>query len=206
MGINSYQIHTKGELLTKPADPTKEGDEAVNYIFDGWYLGDKKWDFANDYAFEDITLVAVFTVEYKEYTVTVVSDGLENAYTYTFQLRYGSTLDVSILARDGYTYKLVKDGEEIDEVVVDGELQITVVYTAKTITPGPDDSSSGDSSSDSSNSGDSSSDDTSSSESSSTSSSKKSGCSGSVGGGFIGLALALASVVVLVRKGGKENE
>lgn len=42
-----------GELLTEPESPEKRG-----LIFDGWYCGDKKWDFGADAASGDITLTA----------------------------------------------------------------------------------------------------------------------------------------------------
>lgn len=128
-GKVEYVTTIKGKLITKPLDPSKEGDENVDYIFDGWYLGEKKWDFANDYTFEDISLTAVFKTENKEYIVALTSEGLENNYTYNFKLRLGSTLDESILKREGYTYKVIKDGTEIDKITVDGNLQIKVVYT-----------------------------------------------------------------------------
>ncbi len=205
-GETSYVISAKGALLAKPADPTKEGDELVNYIFDGWYLGDKKWDFANDYAFEDMELVAVFTVEYKEYaeyTVTVVSEGLEAGYTYTFKLLYGSTLDTSIFERDGYTYKLMSGGQEIDQITVDGELQITVVYTADII-----DSDSSSDSSESSSSDEPGSDVSTPVESSPVDSTpkKKSGCRGSINGCMAGMLLTLvASAFIFARKFSKKE-
>ncbi len=45
----------EGEKATKPADPTREG-----FDFDGWYLGDEKYDFAAPVT-SDITLTAKWT-------------------------------------------------------------------------------------------------------------------------------------------------
>lgn len=42
-----------GDLANEPRDPERNG-----YIFIGWYLGDKKWNFSNDVVEEDITLKA----------------------------------------------------------------------------------------------------------------------------------------------------
>lgn len=50
--IVSEQEVKKGELAVLPDAPTKLG-----YEFIGWYLGDEKWDFANEVS-EDIKLVA----------------------------------------------------------------------------------------------------------------------------------------------------
>lgn len=50
--IVSEQEIKKGELAVLPDAPTKPG-----YEFIGWYLGDEKWDFANEIS-EDIKLVA----------------------------------------------------------------------------------------------------------------------------------------------------
>ena len=55
------------------------------------------------------------------------------------KLRYGSTLDKSILARDGYSYKLMKDGKEISKVTVDGDMQVKVVYTKNIVDTEPED-------------------------------------------------------------------
>ena len=52
----------KGKTVAKPADPTKEG-----YTFDGWYLGDEKYNFSTAVK-EDITLKAHW--EAKTFTVT----------------------------------------------------------------------------------------------------------------------------------------
>ena len=130
-----YAAGVKGALIEKPADPVKEGDNRISYVFDGWYYGENKWDFVNDYALNDIELKAVFKTEYKEYSVTVVSKGLDNNYEYAFKLRYGSVLDESVLTRDGYTYKLTENGETIDKITVKGDLRIVAVYTADYVPP-----------------------------------------------------------------------
>lgn len=57
----------KGKTVAKPADPTKEG-----YTFDGWYLGDEKYNFSTAVK-EDITLKAHW--EAKTFTVTFTTSG-----------------------------------------------------------------------------------------------------------------------------------
>ncbi|MBQ6980543.1 MAG: hypothetical protein IJQ07_07890 [Clostridia bacterium] len=128
-----YSVNTKGALIEMPSDPIKEGDTKVNYIFDGWYFGEQKWDFANDHAFTDIELNAVFTTVFKEYSVTIVSAGLEKNYEYTFKLHYGCLLDKSVLTRDGYSYKLTENDKIIDSITVNGDMRIVAVYTPETV-------------------------------------------------------------------------
>lgn len=76
VGENTTTSATVGGKVTKPADPTKEGDtEFVNhvkkvFVFDGWYNGSTKFDF-DSVVTEDITLTAVFKEE------KVVEDGYE---------------------------------------------------------------------------------------------------------------------------------
>ncbi|MBP5466341.1 MAG: hypothetical protein J6Y43_02095, partial [Clostridia bacterium] len=132
-----YSASVKGALIEMPADPIKEGDKNVNYIFDGWYFGEKKWDFVNDYAFNDIELKAVFTTEYKEYTVVIASEGLADNYTYTLKLRFGSTLDENLLKRNGYSYTLLTDGTERENITVNGDMQVSVKYTPDKVDPAP---------------------------------------------------------------------
>lgn len=54
-----------GEKATKPADPTKASDDEYDYTFDGWYLGNSKWDFDTTIT-EDISLTAKFTATEKK--------------------------------------------------------------------------------------------------------------------------------------------
>lgn len=59
-----------GEKLTKPeSDPTKDMTVDKVYTFDGWYNGDKKWDFETDTVQGDTTLVARFNESAREYDV-----------------------------------------------------------------------------------------------------------------------------------------
>ncbi len=54
------QIIREGELIQKPQKPKKDG-----YSFDGWFLGDKEWDFAVDTVMGNINLKAKYTpIEY----------------------------------------------------------------------------------------------------------------------------------------------
>lgn len=58
-----------GSKLDKPADPEKESTEQYDYVFDGWYNGDEKWDFDNDTVEGEMTLVAKFTETLRKYQV-----------------------------------------------------------------------------------------------------------------------------------------
>ncbi|MCQ2399488.1 MAG: InlB B-repeat-containing protein, partial [Clostridia bacterium] len=56
-----------GSKLTAPETPTKESDEEFNYEFDGWYDGEKKWDFENDTVTGDVNLTAKFNAVEKKH-------------------------------------------------------------------------------------------------------------------------------------------
>ena len=94
-------------------------------------------------------------------------------------------------------------GQEIDQITVDGELQITVVYTADII-----DSDSSSDSSEPSSSDEPGSDVSTPVESSPVDSTpkKKSGCRGSINGGMAGMLLTLvASAFIFARKFSKKE-
>jgi uncharacterized repeat protein (TIGR02543 family) len=64
----SSEVVTLNALATEPTDPTKTG-----YTFLRWTLSGVEWNFASDTVNEDITLVAVWTIN--EYTISFDSNG-----------------------------------------------------------------------------------------------------------------------------------
>ena len=193
-GVETDTIYHIGESLAEPETPVKEG-----YTFEGWYVGNVKWDFANDVVKGDVALTAKFIKVETTYTVVITSEGLEENYVYTFEFANGATLDQSVLVRDGYTYKLYVGDTEVQAITVDSDANYKVVYTKvqdKPITP-PDDSSSD--SSDESSSGNNSSSDSQDNVGGSSSSDKK-GCFGTVSFGGVGVTLLLATAVKMMKK------
>ena len=63
----AMQTVAYGEKIEKPIDPTKPNIARYEYSFDGWYLGEREWDFERDTVSENITLTAKWKVE-SEYT------------------------------------------------------------------------------------------------------------------------------------------
>ena len=62
-----------GELIPAeyiPEDPHKSASFTKEYIFDGWYLGDKKWNFETDVVTGTTELVAKFTEKARVFVVT----------------------------------------------------------------------------------------------------------------------------------------
>ena len=83
-GIRYREYIPYGELVPEaaiPSTPTKADTEQYTYVFDGWYLGDKKWDFATDVITGETKLKAQFTEVLRTFTVTF--DG-ENATVYNY--------------------------------------------------------------------------------------------------------------------------
>ena len=181
-GVDADTVYRIGDLLVQPETPVKEG-----YTFEGWYVGDVKWDFVNDVVAGDLALTSKFVKAEVPCKVIVISEGLEENYTYTFELAYGATLEQTILVRDGYSYKLYAGETEVSAITVEGEATYKVVYTKiqdKPIAP-PDDSSS------SVNGGENSASDV---------QSGCGGCSGAVSVGGMGLTVLLASAVMMLKK------
>ena len=53
-----------------PEDPQKDATLAREYVFEGWYLGDEKWDFETDVVTGVTALVAKYKTVTRKYTVT----------------------------------------------------------------------------------------------------------------------------------------
>ncbi len=192
-GVETEAVYHIGDLLAEPETPVKEG-----YTFEGWYVGDVKWDFVNNIIAGDLALTSKFIKVETTYTVVIESEGLDENYVYTFEFAYGATLDQNILLRDGYLYKLYVGDTEVQTITVEGDANYKVVYTKvdEPITP-PDDSS--DSSSEGSSSGNNSSSDSQDNVGGSSSSGKK-GCFGTVSFGGVGVILLLATAVKIMKK------
>ena len=62
-GVATDKSYYIGDLLAEPESPVREG-----YTFEGWYVGDVKWDFANDVLTGDLALTAKFVAEDKPIT------------------------------------------------------------------------------------------------------------------------------------------
>ena len=94
-----------GGYVTDPMIAIREG-----YVFNGWFLGDKKWDFATNTITSDTTLVAQWTP--KEYTLTLdPSGGIYSGQT-AVNLTYGSAYELMSPTRKGYTFMGWFSGEE----------------------------------------------------------------------------------------------
>ena len=165
--------YTEGEVVTAFTETTtKEG-----YDFDGWYLGEEKFVFGNALT-EDITLTAKWTA--KKFTVTIIGGELG---TSTMEVEYGTSIDETTFAEEGYTFNgLFVDEEctiEYEGEAITGDTTLYASWTK--VESGSTESST--------------------SESSTKESSTSAGCMGSasVSSALFGL-FALAAVVAIKRK------
>lgn len=91
-----------GEKLTKPeSDPTKDMTVDKVYTFDGWYNGDKKWDFETDTVQGDTTLVARFNESAREYDVKFGEDATATKAAYGNKLT--APTEEPTKTKEGYT-------------------------------------------------------------------------------------------------------
>ncbi len=87
-----------------PADPTKDAVGNKVYVFDGWYMGDKKWDFENDVVTGETILVSKFIEQARKYTVTF--DG-GNAQEYEYGSKITKPADPTKEATATHTYEFI---------------------------------------------------------------------------------------------------
>lgn len=193
---------TFGSKLDKPQNDPVKTKEGYTCTFEGWFNGETEWDFENDVVTSDVTLVAKFTEVINKYTVKISFIGIEKAPK-ELTVEHGNTVDFTSYNEAGYDLVVKKGNDEITELTVTENVELTITYTKKA----PEESSS---ESESDNESDIESADTSESETESTVESGKdsgstatggSGCGGSVGG-IAGVAslLGLAALVVLKKK------
>lgn len=121
--IVAEQEIKKGEKATKPADPTKE-----NYEFLEWRLNGTAYNFDNVVS-DNITLKAIWN-QIINHNIKVTLDGNE----YTATVREGNLLTPDILnipAKEGYKVKLYNENNE--EFDLNSGVQADLVLTAKYI-------------------------------------------------------------------------
>ncbi|MBQ8429711.1 MAG: InlB B-repeat-containing protein [Clostridia bacterium] len=134
MGDTTVKV-VEGGKMEKPADPTKESTAEFDYIFDGWYNGDVKWDFENDTVTSDLELTAKYTEAKRNYTITFNVTG-NNAVTFeSVTVEYGTTYDLSTLLNGvdvtAYTYTITVDGVAVTSVNVLSNVTVDVAFTAR---------------------------------------------------------------------------
>lgn len=116
--INSQKVRDN-ELVFEPSIPLKEG-----YQFDGWYLGDDKYDF-HIAVTENITLNAKWN---KLYNVSIKIDGNE----YSYQIKEGDKINVNKLnipIKEGHNFNLYMNQELFDlETVINSDLSLEGRY------------------------------------------------------------------------------
>ena len=91
------QIIKEGKVVNKVNAPTKAG-----YTFDGWYLGDKKWDFDADKITNNTTLLAKWIPN--KNTITYVNDGTTEKHESFANTDQAVSLDKNIFVKAGYTF------------------------------------------------------------------------------------------------------
>lgn len=126
-------IVSHGDKLSKPADATKDPSNNIIYVFDGWYLGDKEWDFDNDTVTNNMNLVSKFNEEYRKFTITFVVTGNDAISLNPIEVEYGFTFDLSKILNDynidGYTYSITVNGAEKIKIKVTEDTVVNIAFT-----------------------------------------------------------------------------
>lgn len=150
--IPPYRDVHSGSLISKPADPTKQG-----YIFDGWYGGLHTirnstlhcWDFASDKVMKNTELDAKWLpATDTAYTVEHYVEDTGNTYTLkdieTLRGTTDATVSATIKTYAGYTYnEQVKESKIKGAVEPNGSLVLKVYYTKNSVSPNLDEQVSG---------------------------------------------------------------
>ena len=106
-GVNDVKKVEYGNVIPEsaiPADPTKAANVRYEFTFDGWYVGNKKWDFATDVVTGDVTLKAKFIESPRLYEVTF--DG-ENAISVGYGEKIEKPADPTKEATETHRYEFL---------------------------------------------------------------------------------------------------
>ena len=130
------QTVEEGSKATKPeTEPTKESTVEFDFVFDGWYNGETKWDFENDVVTGNLELVAKYTEITRKYTVSFNVTGNDAITLDPVEVEYGTNYDLSKLLEGkdvtDYTYSISVNGVEKAGIKVVGDTTVDVVFTKK---------------------------------------------------------------------------
>ncbi|MDR2938856.1 MAG: InlB B-repeat-containing protein, partial [Clostridiales bacterium] len=121
------KIGTEQKVTEPNPAPTKAG-----YNFDGWYLGNKEWDFDTDVVTSDITLVAKWEVDSREeHEVTFDTDGGTPVPPPQNIKDGGKVTKPQDPSKPGYIFDGWFDGEDewdFDNDVVNGDLDLVAEW------------------------------------------------------------------------------
>ena len=82
-------------------------------------------------------MTAKFVDIHVTYTIVITSEGLDENYTYTFELAKGATIENELFEREGFTYKIFVGDTAIRDILVTGAENYVVVYTEISDIPEP---------------------------------------------------------------------
>ena len=118
----TYRI---GDNIAAVPDPVKPGCRFI-----GWYYNDRLWDFENDYVVSDTNLVSRFVETAEEHCVSFTVEGLKGVGSYYLYFAHGTTVEMSVFAKEGYTLKAYVDNNEVESITVTQNMEVKLVYTS----------------------------------------------------------------------------
>ena len=122
-----------GSTIEKPANPTKESTKEYDFVFDGWYNGETKWDFEKDTLTEKTNLVSKYTQAKRKYTVSFNITGRDDITLEAAQVEYGSNYDLMNLFTDeeveGYLYSVTVNGADKANIKVVADVVVDIAFT-----------------------------------------------------------------------------
>lgn len=122
-GMKTEYTYLYGDMVTKPADPVKEG-----HAFLGWYNGEIPYDFAEKVT-SDLTLTAMW--QKNTYTVTFNANGGTDVAPQEVEY-LGTAKEPAAPAREGYTFEgwyLNGTQWDFDEMSVTGDITLVALWS-----------------------------------------------------------------------------